>query len=398
MTSRSRNPLIVLCAPDSFKGSLSAPQAAEAMARGIESMPGLEHAEARRLPLADGGEGTVEAIVTAAGGVFRTIEVIGPLGERRAARWGLVDEGRTAVIEMAEAAGLPLVPPPRRNPLHTTTYGVGQLLTAALKESSVRRIVIGVGGSSTCDGGIGAAQALGARLFDASGAPIPVPAVGGDLLRLESIEVSGLHPRLYDCEIRVACDVENPLLGPSGAAAVYAPQKGASPEEVGLLEKGLAKLVASWASLGITRVVDLPGAGASGGLAAGLVAFCGARIVPGIDLILDTVEFDRAAKNAQLVITGEGAFNPQSLSGKVVSGVARRCRAAGLPLVVLAGSIAEAPQPASLQEWGIAGVFSILDGPRCEKSAMENAADLLTARTAWIANLFAAGCGAARTD
>jgi glycerate kinase len=397
MTSRSLGPLAVLCAPDSFKGSLSALQASEAMARGIESMPGLERAEVRRLPLADGGEGTVEAIVTAAGGVFRTTEVVGPLGERRTARWGLVDEGKTAVIEMAEAAGLPLVPPPQRNPLHTTTYGVGQLLAAALEEPSVQRMVIGVGGSATCDGGIGAAQALGVCLLDTSGISIPVPATGGDLLRLESIEISGLHPRLHDFEIRVASDVENPLLGPSGAAAVYAPQKGASPDEVSLLEKGLAKLVASWASLGKTRVADLPGAGASGGLAAGLVAFCGARIVPGIDLILDTVRFDRAAASASLVLTGEGAFNLQSLSGKVVSGVARRCRAAGLPLVVLAGSIADAPPLVSLHEWGIAGVFSILDGPRSEESAMENAADLLARRAGWIARLFAAGYDVSRS-
>lgn len=380
---------VIVCAPDSFKGSLSSPDAAAAMGRGIESAG----AEPRLLPLADGGEGTVEAIVAAAGGVFLETLVVGPLGESRRARWGLIDNGETAVIEMAAAAGLPLVPLARRNPLHTTTHGVGQLIAAALDRPGVRRILLGVGGSATCDGGIGMAAALGARFEFGPNKVAPLPPAfltGGDLNRLVSIDLSGIDPRLRAREIEVLCDVTNPLLGSQGAAAVFGPQKGASPADVARLEEGLTRLADLWRGRGLADLAQTPGAGASGGLAAGLVAFCGARIVPGIERILDAVGFDRAIAGADLVLTGEGAFNRQSLAGKAVSGVARRCRAAGLPLAVLAGSVSDEPDAEALAQLGIAGLFSIVDGPMTETEAMDRAAALLERRAASIARLFLA--------
>jgi len=382
---------VVVCAPDSFKGSLSAPEAAAAMARGIELNLGPERVAVRSVPLADGGEGTVAALVEAAGGEYVDADVQGPLGASVRARWGLIEGGATAVIEMAAAAGLPLVPPEERNPLRATTFGVGQLIAAALDRSTAKRILIGVGGSATCDGGIGMAQALGARFTFKGGDKDREPLTGGDLERLGGIDLSGMDLRLRDREIEVLCDVTNPLLGSEGAAAVYSPQKGASPADVASLESGLSNLANLWRQAGVGEVGDLPGAGAAGGLAAGLVAFCGARLTPGIDRILDAAGFDRAADGADLVLTGEGTFNRQSLAGKVVSGVARRCRAAGLPAVVLAGSVSEDLEAESVAALGVAGVFSLVRGPMTEKEAMSRAAELLARQAGWIVRLFLSG-------
>lgn len=273
--------------------------------------------------MADGGEGTVDALVAATDGQLRTSRVIGPLGEPVDARWALLDNGRTAVIEMAEAAGLARVPEDRRDPTRTTTYGVGQLIAAAL-EAGASSIIIGIGGSSTNDGGAGMAQALGVRLVLEHADDAPRYLGGGWLDRITGIDLAQRDPRLDRVSLRVACDVTNPLTGDHGAAAVYAPQKGATAEQVGQLDAALGHLARSAAAAGIDVDPAAPGMGAAGGLGFGLVAFCGGRLEPGIDLVCDAVGFDERAAQADLVITGEGKLDRQSIRGKTCIGVARR--------------------------------------------------------------------------
>lgn len=384
-------PWVVVCAPDSFKGSLSAGRAAEAMARGVRRAAGVRDAEVRCVALADGGEGTLAALLRARGGQTRRRRVCGPLGETRLARWAVLGDGRTAVIEMAEAAGLPLVPPEKRNPLRTTTYGVGELIRAALDEPGIERILIGAGGSATCDGGLGAAQALGVVFFDAAGRRIPEPARGRDLQRLGGMDLSGLDPRLARGRLCVLCDVTNPLLGRRGAARTFAPQKGASPQDVEQLEEGLKRLARLWRRAGLGVWERARCAGAAGGLAAGLAAWCGAELASGTEIILDVVGLDAALAGARLILTGEGAFNAQSLDGKVVSGVAARGRSRGIPVVVLAGGVAQSPPVATLRPLGIHGVFSLTPGPMTEPEAMGDAAKWLERLAANVAALYFSG-------
>ncbi|MGB9859376.1 MAG: glycerate kinase, partial [Moorellaceae bacterium] len=270
----------IVIAPDSFKESLDAPQVAAAIAAGIKRV--LPEVETVEVPLADGGEGLTTTLVAATGGRLMTATVTGPLGEPVTAKWGILGDGRTAVIEMAQASGLPLVPKEKRNPLYTTTYGTGELIRQALEEGC-RRLIVGIGGSATNDGGAGMAQALGVKLLDQSGQDIPWGGIG--LERLARIEMQDLDPRVKEAEILVACDVDNPLCGPRGASAVYGPQKGATPEMVRRLDAALAHLADIIArDLGL-QVRDLPGAGAAGGLGAGLVAFLGATLRRGIELV-----------------------------------------------------------------------------------------------------------------
>jgi glycerate kinase len=342
--------------------------------------------------LADGGEGTLDALLRARGGQPRRRRVCGPLGERRLARWAVLGDGQTAVVEMAEAAGLPLVPPEKRNPLRTTTYGVGELIRAALDEPGIERVLIGAGGSATCDGGLGAAQALGVVFLDAAGRRIPEPARGSDLPRLGGMDLSGLDTRLARGRLCVLCDVTNPLLGRRGAARTFAPQKGASPRDVERLEEGLKRLARLWKRAGLGAWERARRAGAAGGLAAGLAAWCGAELAAGSEVIADTVGLDAALAGARLILTGEGAFNAQSLEGKVVSGVAARGRAHGIPVVVLAGDVARPPRRATLRALGIHGVFSLTPGPMTEPEAMRDAARLLER----LAENVAAACFAAR--
>ena len=317
----------ILIASDSFKESMTAPEAAEAMARGVRrAMPG---ADVDLCPMADGGEGTVEALIAATGGERRAARVTGPLGEQVEAAWGMLGDGRTAVIEMAQAAGLALVPKDRRDPTRTTTYGVGELIRRALDEGA-EKIIIGIGGSATTDGGCGMGQALG---VETTGGPRPM--TGGALPNITAIDTSSRHRSLDHAEIVVACDVTNPLLGPDGAAAVFGPQKGAMPEQVEQLENGLRHL----ADLLPGIDADAPGMGAAGGLGFGLVAFCGAKLVRGIDLILDAVGFERRVRSADLVLTGEGRLDGQSIRGKTCIGVAQAADRAGVRTVALAGSL-----------------------------------------------------------
>jgi glycerate kinase len=323
----------IIVAPNTFKGSLSATQASKAIARGVrEAFPDAEVVE---IPVADGGEGTVEALVSANNGTYEWVNVEGPLGDPVLASYGLIDGGRTAVVELATASGFTLISAAARDPRKTSTYGFGQLLEAARK-GGARSVIAGIGSSATNDGGVGMAQALGYRFLDAAG--IDLPRGGAALLRLERIDASGLDPGWRSVQVMVACDVTNPLTGPEGASAVYGPQKGADPDTVGLLDRALGHLAEVIERQLGKRVAGIPGAGAAGGTGAGLMAFLDAKLVSGAALVVSASGFDRALAGAQLVITGEGRADGQTAYGKAPGEVARRARAAGVPTVLLAGT------------------------------------------------------------
>ena len=323
----------IIVAPNSFKGSLSATQAAKAIARGArEAFPEAEIVE---IPVADGGEGTVEALVSAHNGRYEWVNVEGPLGAPVLASFGLIDGGRTAVVELATASGYVLITPAARDPRKTSTYGFGQLLEAARK-SGAKKMIAGIGSSATNDGGAGMAQALGYRFLDAAGRDLPRG--GAALMRLERIDASGLHPGWRSVEVLVACDVTNPLTGPEGASAVYGPQKGADPQTVRMLDRALGRLAAVIERQYGLRVAEIPGAGAAGGTGAGLMAFLNAKLVSGAALVVDASGFDKALAGAELVITGEGRADGQTVYGKAPGEVAKRANAGGVPVLLLAGS------------------------------------------------------------
>lgn len=358
-------------APDSFKGSLSAVAVADAIENGIYAAD--PDAVIKKIPVADGGEGTVEAIIAASGGRIYEQNVIGPLGDDVKAFFGVLSDGITAIIEMAAASGLPLVPDDKRNPMHTTTYGTGQLIKAAM-DKGCRRIIIGIGGSATNDGGVGMAQALGVKFYDDNGCVIDE--FGGKILSsIAHIDVSQLDPRVKDVEITVACDVTNPLCGPAGAAAVYGPQKGATPEMVEELDKGLANLAEVMKKDIGKDVKDVPGAGAAGGLGAGLMAFLGASLKPGMDIIIEITHMDEYVKNCDIVITGEGRTDEQTVYGKVPVGVAKVANRYGKPVICLSGSLGDGAE--KVYECGITAVFSIIDKPMDLEMAMASTKQLL---------------------
>ena len=361
----------VVVAPDSFKECLSAPAVAEAIARGLRRADGS--LDVCLVPMADGGEGTVEAVVAATGGRRIQATVTGPMGEPVEATFGVTGDGKTAVIEMAQASGLPLVPVGRRNPLLATTYGTGELIAEALAEE-VGTVVIGIGGSATVDGGAGMAQALGVRLLDASGRELGWG--GGPLRRLARIDPGGLDERASGVCFRVACDVTNPLLGPRGAARVYGPQKGATPEMVETLERALrrfAEVVERDLDLAVS---DLSGAGAAGGLGAGLVAFLGAELVGGVEVVAEVVGLAAKVSGADMVITAEGTMDGQSAFGKTPVGVARVAKEQGLPVVALAGRLGAGAE--GVLDCGIDACFSITDGPISYEDSMARAEELLS--------------------
>jgi len=360
----------IVIAPGPFKGSLSSVAAADAIEQGVRAV--MPEAETVRLPLADGGEGTVEALVSATRGRLVQAKVLGPLREPVEALFGVLGDDVTGVIEMAAAAGLDLIPPDKRNPLITTTFGVGQLIRAAL-DAGCRKLVIGIGGSATNDGGAGMAQALGARLTDSQGREI---GPGGQALRdLAKIDISNLDPRIALTEVFVACDVNNPLVGPQGAAAVYGPQKGATAEMVAILDDALSHYAdAIVRNLG-REVRDLPGAGAAGGLGAGLIAFLDARPRMGIALVMEALNFEQYIEAADVLITGEGRIDEQTFFGKVIQGVCRLAKRHGVPVIVLAGEVAHDSE--RLLEEGIEAAFSIVPGPISVQQAMQDAGPLL---------------------
>jgi glycerate kinase len=373
----------IVIAPQEFKGSLSAVQAAQAIADGLRRA--LPDAELVLVPMADGGPGTVEAVITAKNGRGQEAAVRGPLGAPVDAAWGIID-GDTAVIEMAAASGLVLVPESQRDPRIASTYGTGQLIAAALA-AGCRRIIVGMGGSSTNDGGAGVAQALGARLLDDAGQDLP--AGGAALARLARIDVSGLDARLNQASVFAATDVFNPLCGPQGASAVYGPQKGATPEMVRELDAALAHYAAvTEQDLGV-RVTDVAGAGAAGGLGAGLVAFLGAEIVAGAKMVADAVGLEQRMAGADLVIAGEGRLDAQTGFGKAPWEVARLARQAAIPVIAIAGALREDCGPELLDAFD--AVATILPPGVPPQEAMAHGGELLAAVAEQVGRLLALG-------
>ena len=369
-------PKKIVIAPDSFKGSLTAHDAADAMEQGVLQV--LPDAHIIKHPVSDGGEGLVSVVTPALGGCIVTTNVSGPLpGQRIDARWGLSSDGSVAIIEMAEAAGLTLVPVDRRDPKITTTYGVGELIRAAL-DAGVSSILIGIGGSATNDGGSGMAEALGIRFIDASGKPLGPG--GAALVDIVSINDQGKDARINNVEVLVACDVQNTLCGIQGASAVYGPQKGARLSDISLLDKALLRFgKAIQTSLGID-VFDLPGGGAAGGLGAGLVAFCGATLKRGIDLVLQVTGFDDHVQGADLVVTGEGRIDRQVRFGKALSGVVGQAKRHNVPVVAVVGSI-EGSREDFLSDGFLNDLESLIDVHTSSEEAMRNAQTLIAQRT-----------------
>jgi len=361
----------LVLAPDSFKESLSAAAAAKAMERGIRRV--LPYAETILCPIADGGEGTLDVVVSALGGRCDRLTVTGPLGSPVDARLGLIEDeaGTTAVVEMAQASGLGLVPARERDPLRTTSRGTGELIRAAL-DRDAHRVIVAVGGSATNDAGAGALQALGAALLDATGRPIGPG--GGALADVARIDLSGLDPRLREAALEVACDVTNPLVGPTGASSVFGPQKGASPEGVRSLDANLSRFATTLHRDTALDVAALPGAGAAGGLGAGLVA-CGGRLLRGIELVLDLVGFDGLLEGADVVITGEGRLDGQTPGGKAVAGVVARAARQSVPVIALAGRLA--PGFESLYGRGLVAAIAIAPEPMALPEALARSAENL---------------------
>lgn len=323
----------VVVAPQAFKGSLDAYHVAQAIARGVRQV--FTEAEVEVLPVADGGEGTVRALVQASGGRTITTRVMGPLEFLVNATWGLLGDGETAAIEMAAASGLPLIRRDQRNPMRTTTFGTGELIRHAL-DHGVRTLIIGIGGSATNDGGAGMAQALGARFLDAHGEPLALG--GGNLRFLDRIEISGLDQRLRNLNVEVACDVNNPLTGPDGASLVYGPQKGADQQMARDLDHALERYAEIVRRDVGKDVRDVPGAGAAGGMGAGMIAFLDAKLRPGVEIVFDAIALGAKLEGADLIITGEGRMDRQDLYGKAPMEVAKRAHELGIPCIAVVGS------------------------------------------------------------
>jgi len=366
-------------APDSYKGSLTSVQVAEIIAEALLEV--FPEAEVIKVPIADGGEGTVDAFLSALGGEKHYLKVTGPLGKPVKAFYGLLPDG-TAVVEMAAASGLPLVPVGKRDPLITTTYGTGELIKAAL-DQGCHTIIVGIGGSGTNDGGVGMAQALGISFLDAKGEELPFG--GGSLGRLARIDMSGLDPRIKNTTIIVACDVDNPLCGPKGASAVFGPQKGATPEKVKILDHNLAHYARIIKEQLGKDILNLPGAGAAGGLGAGLVSLLGATLKPGIDIVISSTKLEEKIKGADMVITGEGRTDYQTAHGKAPVGIAKVAKRLGVPVIAISGGLGENYQ--AVYEAGLDAVFSIAPGPITLEQALERGRIYLKAQAVNIARL-----------
>lgn len=361
----------IAIAPDSFKGSMTALEAATCIENGMRRA--ISNASFRKIPMADGGEGTVSALVEATSGSFVKRSVKDPLGRTIRATFGLTGDGKTAIIEMAAASGLALLKPKERNPMKTSTYGTGQLIKAALKLGA-KHILVGIGGSATNDCGVGMAMALGVRFFDKTGKKIGPG--GAALKHIARVDMSKRVALPKGVRIEVACDVDNPLVGPTGAAQVYGPQKGATPAMVKALDKSLAALAAI-----ITRdvgvdILDVPGSGAAGGLGGGLMAFVGGVLRPGIDIVIDSVALRRKIKGCDLVITGEGRMDHQTAFGKTPSGVARVAKEAGLPVIAICGCLGKDPQV--VHTIGIDAFFSALEEGVDEEDLPVRGPEMLT--------------------
>ncbi|WP_159566625.1 glycerate kinase [Budvicia diplopodorum] len=371
----------IVIAPDSFKESLSAMQVATAIQRGFSEI--YPDAEYVKLPMADGGEGTVISMVEATQGQYFNQVVTGPLGLPVDGFWGLMGDGKTAVIEMAAASGLHHVPMEQRNPLYTTSYGTGELVLAALGHG-VERIILGIGGSATNDGGAGMMQALGVSFNDEQGLPLEVG--GGALCRLAEIDLSALDSRLASVSITVACDVNNPLCGPSGASAIFGPQKGATPEMIKTLDAALFSYGSMIEKVTGNPVLNAAGAGAAGGMGAALLGLLNAELKPGIDIVIKALELDRLVEDADLVITGEGRIDSQSIHGKTPIGVARSAKRFNKPVIALAGGLT-ADHPV-VHDHGLDAVFSVLTRVVTLPEALQDAEENLRVTARNIASVW----------
>jgi len=360
----------IIISPQGFKGGISGLEAAKAIERGV--LAAAPDTETVLLPVADGGDGTLHALVDATGGEIFISTVTGPINQQVEAQWGVMGDGRTAVIEMARASGLAMVPQRRRNPKTTTTLGTGQILKEAI-ERGFNRIIVGLGGSATNDAGAGMATALGAKFMDSEGNALPPG--GAALARLDRIDTSGLIDCLSGVEIVGATDVTNPLCGPTGASEIFGPQKGASKEVVAELDSALANFArVVKRDLGVD-VLDVPGAGAAGGLGAGLIAFVGGTLQSGIDMVCQVLEFDRHLEGADLVFTGEGRADKSTVFDKAPVGVARHAMAHGVPSILLAGSLGEGHE--ELYEHGVASILCISDGAMTFQQALGRTGKML---------------------
>ena len=353
----------ITIAVDSFKGSLSSREVADAFEEGFKSQ--FPKCEVVKVSIADGGEGTVDALVETLNGELVKALVADPLGRTISAQYGIIDDGRTAVMEMSAASGLPLIAPTERNPLRTSTYGTGEMIVDAIKRGC-RKFLVGIGGSATNDGGTGMLRALGFRFFDAEGNEL---IGGGEILeRIDKIDASTARTELADCEFIVACDVTNPLYGPEGAAYVFAPQKGADTAMVERLDQGLRNYARAIERFNGVQVDAIAGAGAAGGLGGGFKALLGARLEPGIDMVLNAMQFSKIIAGSDLVITGEGRIDRQTTMGKAPSGVLREATAQGIPTIAIGGAV----QPCKeLEQSGFAAVLPIVAGPVALEVAMQ---------------------------
>lgn len=373
----------ILIAPDKFRESLSSIKAAKAIERGIKKVD--TNIETVLCPIADGGEGTVDALVAATSGRYVICDATGPLGEKISAKYGVLGDNKTAVVEMAAASGLWLVLQDKRNPLYTTTYGTGDMIRSAL-DFGVGKVIVGIGGSSTTDGGMGMAQALGIKFYDKEGNELGYGGI--QLERLYKIDMKNIDPKVNRTIFEVACDVDNSLTGSKGAAYVYSPQKGANPDEVKRLDEGLrnfAKVIKR--DLG-KDVENLKGAGAAGGLGAGLVAFLDAKLRPGVDIVMETINLRKRIEDVDLAITGEGSTDIQTLMGKAPTGVINIAKEFKVPVVIISGSVAN--DMSKLHESGVDAIFSIVPRPISLKESFRNASLYLEKTAEEVIRLFIA--------
>ena len=359
----------IVIAPDSYKGSLTAKEACDAMKRGV--LKAVPDAEVVTVPMSDGGEGTTRSMVDSLGGTMIECEVRNPLGIPTTATYGILSDG-TAVIEMAEASGLTLISKDKRNPMKSTTYGTGEMIKDAL-DRGCRNFIIGIGGSATNDGGAGMAQALGYLLLDGKGRQISFGGAG--LSEIETIDKSQADPRIGESRFTVACDVDNPLCGENGASNVFGPQKGATAEMIGILDKNLSHFADVIQKDMSIHVKNMPGAGAAGGLGAGMLAFLNASLKRGVDIVIDAVKLKNLLDGADLVITGEGSCDFQTVNGKTPYGVAKAAYEQGIPTIIITGQIGKGTEV--LYRYGVIGIFTLVNGPVSLDYAIENADTLI---------------------
>ncbi|WP_122438616.1 glycerate kinase [Pseudomonas viridiflava] len=371
----------IVIAPDSFKDSLSAQAVADAIASGLAEV--WPDAELVKCPMADGGEGTVEAVLDACEGQWMSAQVSGPLGDSVSAQWGWLAQSRTAIIEMAMASGLQLLTLKQRDACLTSTEGTGQLISAAL-DAGAQRVILAIGGSATNDGGSGMLSALGARFLDRNDQPLPCG--GRALAELARIDLSGLDPRLANVRVEIAADVDNPLCGPNGASHIFGPQKGASPDQVLALDAALAHFAYHSARTLGHDLRDSPGSGAAGGMGFAAKAYLNASFRAGVEVVADLTGLEQALVGADLVITGEGRFDAQTLRGKTPLGVARVAQRQHVPVIVLAGTLGEGYE--QLYQHGISAAFALTSGPMDLEQACREAPRLLQERARDVARVW----------